>query len=938
MARPHGRGPFEPFETGPFEGIQEIRIPRPPRRFWVGLGFIGAALAVIFLTAPLVGFITENQWYEALGIGPVYRTRVGLEALLFFVGLAVAFAFAAGNAALALRLRSGLALRALGVRQRAVLTPAGYMAMGASALLALILAAGARTNWTNLALFLHYTPTGVVDPVYGMDVSFYLLQLPFLDALVGWLFGLVFMTGLIVVVVYAWRGDTIDLRLSPRAVAHLSAILGVFGLVAAAGAFLGRLELVFAHNGVVWGAGYTDVHARSWLSALQGVLAVGLAGLLFANVWLRRAQLLPSVVVIWVVVWILAALYPAAVQRFTVQPSELSQESPYIKREIEFTRRAYGISDVQVRPYGGDATITPQQVAADSATIDNLRLWDDKQIRETYQQLQSIRTYYSFHQIDLDRYQINGTLKQVEISARELDQRRLPPQAQNWVNQKLVYTHGYGVAASPVSAVVGDGLPDYVAGDIPPTGPLQVSRPDIYFGQLTTDFVLAPSRTSEFDYPQRDQNVVTHYKGSHGVSMAGANRLLWSLRAGDFNLLISPQIDDHTQILFRREVRSRVSAIAPFLSFYDDPYVVVVDGRIYWIQDAYVAADTYPYSQPVPDQVALAAGHNYLRNSVKVVIDAYEGTPTFYVADPTDPIIRAYAATFPGLFHPLPAMPAGLQAHLRVPPKQFEVQANLYATYHISDPTVLYEREDVWDLPLEPYYVLMRLPGETQPEYLQIIPFTPRGKQNLVAWLAVRNDPGHYGEMVAFALPKDKVIQGPQQVISRIQQTPEFSRDKTLFNQQGSSILEGNLLVVPIGDSFLYVQPIYLRATSSAQGLPELKRVILADATGSTPVAYQPTLAEALSQLVGQQVSAPGQTTQPTPPAGSNATQQQIASLVAQANQLYAEARAALQRGDLATYAQDVQKIGDILAQVQQLLQGGPVPRASPQPSPRTSP
>jgi uncharacterized membrane protein (UPF0182 family) len=936
MGGRYTRGPFDPFESRPFEGFQQIHIPRPPRRFWIGLGFVVAALLVIFLTAPIVGFITENQWYDALGLGSVYRTRVALQALLFFGALVLAFAFAAVNAIAALRLRSGGALRAVGIRRRFIRTGAGAGALGGCALIALVMAASARGDWQHLVLWQHYTPTRVTEPVFGMDVSFYLLTLPFLHDIDGWFFGLLFLTGLMVGLLYVWRGETLDLRLTAPALGHLSALLGVFGLAIAGGTLLDRFDLVFSHHGVVYGAGYTDVHVRTGLALAQAIFGLLLSGLLIANAFLRQQRIVIGAAAAWIVASIFTGVYPSLVQRVSVQPAELSQETPYIQREIQFTRQSYGVDKVGVKSFGGDQPVTPQALAADQATINNLRLWDNGPIQQTYQQLQSIRTYYTFNQIDLDRYNVNGSTVQVEISAREVDQSKLPSQAQGWVNQKLEYTHGYGVAASPVSAVVGDGLPDYIVGNIPPSGPLKVATPQIYFGQLTNDYVLAPSASQEFDYPSGADNARNSYEGGHGVSMSGTNRWLWAFRTGDFNLLVSSQVQDRTQMLYRRNIQDRIQAIAPFLQQYDKPYMVVVKGKQYWITDAYVTADTYPYSnaENLPDGT-----HNYLRNSVKVVTDAYDGTMSFYISDSTDPVIRAYAATFPNLFKPLSSMPLGLRQHIRVPPTQFYWQSTVYATYHISDPATLYNREDVWNLALTPYYVEMRLPGESQAEYLQIIPFSPLNKQNLVGWLAVRNDPGHYGQMVAFVLPKDKVVLGPQQITSRIQQTPTYSRDRTLLNSNGSSLIEGNLLVVPVGNSFLYFQPLYLQA-SSTQGLPQLKAVLMTDATGQTVVAYQPTLQLALNQLIGE--APPTQITSGTTTTPSQSTQQpatavspQVANLITQANQQYAAAQAALKQGDLATYANDMQQVGNLLQQVAALTGGSST--ASPSPSAKPS-
>jgi len=937
MARRYTRGPFDPFDQPPFGGFRDVQIPRPPRRFWVGLGFIGAALLVIFLTAPIVGFLTTIQWFDALGIKGVYLTRVGLETLLFFSGLIIAFLFGALNVAVTLRLRSGRALRAVGIRQRTLFSGAGALGLAAMAIVALILAGSALSKWQELALFTHATNTGTREPVYGLDVSFYLLTLPFIHSIVNWLFGLFFLVIVLVVGLYAWRGDTFDLRLPPRAVAHISLLVGGLAVVLGAQAFLDRYDLLFSHNGVIWGAGYADVNARSGVAVIRAVLAVLLAAGLFANVALRRPPLILAAVGIWLVVAVIGLIYPALVQRVSVAPSELSQETPYISREIQGTRQAFALGDVQTAPYTGDAPLTRQAIDGDQATIQNLRLWDNRQLQDTYQQLQSIRTYYTFQDIEIDRYPINGQTQQLEIAARELDPARLPPQAQSWVNQRLVYTHGYGVAASPVSAVVGEGLPDYVAKDIPPTGPLTIDRPQIYFGDIG-DYVLVPTEQNEFDHPSGDQNVQTNYTGSHGVQLNGANRLLWSLRTGDFNLLVSSRIQNRTQILFERNVQDRINTIAPFLQLYERPYVVVMNGRLFWIQDAYIGATTYPYSQAV-DQ---ANNQNYFRNSVKVVVDAYDGTMDFYTADKTDPIINAYAATFPGLFKPLDQMPSGLRAHLRVPRQLFTAQAEVYSTYHVTNPATFYNREDVWEMPanLTPYYVQMRLPGQTRTEYLQIVPFTPYHKQNLVSWLAVRNDGPNYGQMVSYVLSKDKVILGPAQIASRIQQTPEISRDLTLLNQQGSSVIQGNLLVVPVGASFLYFEPWYLKSVTTSQSLPELKKVIITDASTSGSVAYQSTLDQALTQVVGAEVvtgTTTPSTAPPTNPAPTGPTANPaVADLINQAVQHYTAAQNALKQGDLGTYQRELDLVGQLLQQISAIQKGGPAPSPSPSPSPRS--
>jgi hypothetical protein len=629
----------------------------------------------------------------------------------------------------------------------------------------------------------------------------------------------------------------------------------------------------------------------------------------------------------------------------SVTPNAQSYELPYIEREIAGTKAAYGLSNVSVGNFTGDQPLTAQDVQNDQVTINNLRLWDYSQLKETYEQQQTLRTYYTFNDIDIDRYLINGQYQQLEISAREINTSNLSAAAQQWVNIHLQYTHGYGAAASPVNAVQGEGLPQYVVGDIPPSGPLNITQPAIYFGEVTNDYVIAPSNTREFDYPQGSQDVFTNYTGTHGVPMTSVNKALWSLKLSDFNLLVSGQVTDKSLMLYRRGIKERAQEIAPFLKFDNDPYLVVVDGKLYWILDAYTTASSYPYSQAQDfgnDSI------NYIRNSVKVVVDAYEGTTKFYVIDSHDPIIKAYQATFPSMFKPIDAMAPGLRAHLRVPEDLFNIQVAVYAVYHINPDAfgakVFFAREDVWAvptaqnspttaaLPVTPYYVLFRLPGEQTPEFLLIMPYTPLGKSNLVSWLAARSDGAHYGEYTAYDLPKDKVIFGPQQVANRINANTTISADFTLFNQAGSSVQQGNLLVVPIGNSFLYFEPIYLRA-KQASSLPELKRVILAD---QDTVVYTSTLDQAIQQLVG---TAPPPTNNNPPPSTYTAAQvAEIQSLIAQANEHYTAAYAALARGDFATFGLEMQKVGQILQQLQTLAGTSSAPPAGATPSPKVSP
>jgi uncharacterized membrane protein (UPF0182 family) len=925
--------PFRPFD--PFESSAEIRIPRPPRRFWIGLGFFGVAILIFFIAGPVVTFLTDLQWYQALGLDEVYLTRVKLQLLLFFGSFAVALLFAALNVLLALRVRAGPSLLAVGIRRASVRSVAGVAGMLGAVFIAIVLSAGAGSRWQDLALFTNYVATGTTEPVFGLDVSFYLLQLPFWHDVVNWALGLGFLTLLMAGLLYTWRGDGFDFRITPLGIGHLSALLGFVAVVLAANAWLGRYDLLYSHNGFVWGAGYTDVNARVGLAAITTFVGIALAVVLAANLRIRRRAVPVYAIGIWVLMLLVSGIYPSLVQRLTVTPSEQQQERPYIQREIQGTRQAFGLDNVTTRNFNGNAPLTKKDIDDDRVTIDNLRLWDYRPLQDTYTQLQTIRTYYSFQDIDLDRYVVNGKYQQLEISAREFVPDKLPPQSQTWVNQRLTYTHGYGVAASPVNAVVGEGLPDYIVKDIPPVGSIPVDRPAIYFGEATNNYVLAPSAQPEIDYSKGSGEVTTSYTGTHGVRMEGSNRTLWALRTGDFNLLISNQIQDRTEILYQRNIVNRVQAIAPFLTLDRDPYIVISEGRLFWILDAYTSASTYPYSQVETNGLG-GNDVNYVRNSVKVVVDAYEGTPDFYINDPKDPLIRAYQAAFPKLFKPISSMPAGLKAHLRVPEDMFTLQANIYRTYHVSDPRVFYNKEDVWETPteqsgpnsaaqvLQPYYVLMRQPGESQPEYLLILPFTPRGKTNMIAWLAARNDDPNYGQMVAYQLPKDINIFGPQQVANRIQQDPVISQQFSLLNQQGSSVVQGNLLVVPVGNGFLYFEPVYLKATGG-QSIPELKKVILAD---SSRVVYADTLSQALDQLVGESTGVP-------PPSGGPPPTETIDSLLQQALQHYNAAQDALKKGDLGTYQKEMDEVGRLLKRIQDLRGSTP---STTSPSPGTTP
>jgi uncharacterized membrane protein (UPF0182 family) len=671
---------------------------------------------------------------------------------------------------------------------------------------------------------------------------------------------IVVLSALFAGAVYLAQGDLLldkdHGRMSSAAVAHGSALLGFFFAAKAWSYGLDRFLLLYADNGVVVGAGYTDIHVDlPILWALVG-LASAAALASWANVWARTYKLpLIAAVLVLGSSFVLALVFPAVFQRVYVKPSELQLEAAYIQRNIALTQEAYNLRQITVKPFPAEQDLTFQSILDNRATIDNIRLWDWQPLMDTYAQLQEIRTYYKFRNVDVDRYEIDGTYQQVMLSARELKPALLPHNAQTWVNLHVLFTHGNGVVMSPVTRRSAEGLPILYLHDIPPiasSGPA-VREPRIYFGQGASSYVIVKGSTPEFDYPQGKLNAYAPYDGTAGVAVGGtARRTLFAWYFDDPNILLSQYITDDSRILFRRNIQDRVRTIAPFLRLDQNPYMVISDGRLFWMQDAYTTSSWFPYAQAFTDD-----GSNYIRNSVKVVIDAFNGTVGFYVADPSDPVMATYQRIFPGLFKPFEAMSTDLRKHVRYPEDLFRIQAQVYRAYHMDAPEVFYNREDLWQFPREPvgsdgtkgaemapYYVIMRLPGETRAEFFLLLPMVPSQRQNMIAWLAARCDPPDYGKLIVYEFPKDKLVYGPSQIEARINQNTEISQQISLWNQMGSRVIRGNLHVIPIDNSLLYVSPLYLRAETGQ--LPELKRVI---AASGDRVVMEETLAGALAAL-----------------------------------------------------------------------------------------
>ena len=883
--------------------------------------------------------LIDALWFNSLGYRSVFITMLGARFGIFLAVWLAAFAaiLVSGLAAIGLsRDRERLhvvrrvdgngeislpdLIRALGDRVPwKLLVAAGALVLG------LFAAAGESSNWDTYLKAAYMVPFGSVDPAYGRDIGFYIFTMPLLEELRDLFLLILFLAAALGAAVY-WGRGAIDLRqtpprIVPGAIAHLSLLLGLFFAIRAYSYWLDRFGLLFHSNGVVFGLRYVDsVFWRPglWLLAILSVLA---ALLCLANLRERGVRLLIIAAVLVFVPAVAMNFIQPIVERLWVKPDELRVERPYLVRNIEMTRRAYKLDGVEVKPFSGTGLLTRASLSQDDATIKNIRLWDPRPLLATYSQLQEIRLYYDFKDIEVDRYPIDGRYTQVMLSARELDPARLP--SRTWVNEHLKFTHGTGIAMNPVNAKDSEGLPNFYIKDIPPTSSvgLRIAQPGIYFGEESEpdNYAIVKTNAPEFDYPRGNDNVFGYYQADSGIPVSGlARRLLFSYFFRDVNLLVTDTIQAQSRILIRRNIAERVARLAPFLTQDHDPYIVLNDGRLSWIIDCYTTSDHYPYSQRNPDQL------NYIRNAVKVVIDAYTGDTTFYVADPDDPIIRCWMRIFPALFKPMSEMQPSLRAHIRYPEDFFLVQTDIYRTYHMTDPQVFYNREDLWGFPrenyggdtvtMQPYYVIMRLPGESGQEYILMLPMVPRGRDNMISWMAARCDGEHYGHLLEYAFSKEKLVYGPYQIQARINQSPEISRQLSLWNQMGSKVILGNLIVIPIQDSLLYVEPLYIRAENGQ--LPQLQRVI---AAYSDRVVMGDDLSQTLNALFSVAPPSAPELTKVAPLAPSAGMPAALAPPGAtpadlkQASEHYDRALAALKLGDWTQFGQEMQELGRAL-------------------------
>ena len=919
---------------------------------WLWL-ILGGFLAITF-SGSLVHLTTEVWWFESVGFADVLWTRLRWQGAIATLSFTVWWLILFLNYAIAQRLTRERPLRVVQNPQWDPYLPAiiRYTSLGLITLLALTAAINGAETWQDVLKFLHPVDFGTQDPLYGREVSFYIFQLPLFEKihraaaeLLVW--GIVLAAG-----IYGLKGEIRPERgwkyfLTGEVKTHVCVLLAGLAVIFALGFWLARYELLYSSTGVVFGAGYTDVNARMQAYGIMGFITITVGILFVASLW-RSGFLLPlSAISLYAAVFLLiTGVYPWAQQKFVVEPNELQKEAPYIADNIELTRQAYGLKVIQQQSFEVKNQLDAATLDSNSATIDNIRLWDYRPLRSTYGSLQTLRPYYKFQDVDIDRYTLDNDYRQVMLSPRELVDDALPAQAQTWVNQHIIYTHGYGLAMSPVNKVTEDGLPEFFIKDLPPKSSvdLTVEQPRIYYGEATDRYILTGTDQAEFDYPLGNDNAQYNYSGPGGVPIgSGLRRLAYAYSLGNWQLLLSNSLGENSRIHYHRLIQERIRQLAPFLSLDSDPYIAVIDGRLQWIVDAYTLSNRYPYSEPlwrsegIQDvlqgramQDIVRGGTNYIRNPVKAVVDAYDGTLKLYVVDTSDPVLASFRQSFPTLFTNLDNAPPQLQAHFRYPQMLFKIQSQIYRAYHMDQPDVFYNQEDLWDFPtqitreenpeiLEPYYVIMKLPDAEAEEFMLIVPFTPVGKNNMVAWMTALCDGDNYGELLVYEFSRQALLYGPRQIDSRIDQDTEISQQLTLWNQEGSEVFRGDLLVIPIEESLLYVEPVYLQArgqNDNSNAIPELKRVIVAY---KDSIVMEENLEDSLTKLFGQRRRAPSppvndgatETTPPNP--APTATQ---AALIKSALEAYTQSQQALQRGDWQAYGAAQKRLGGILEQL----------------------
>ncbi len=850
-------GPYGPGQQSPQFRLEDLDFNKI-RRF-VRLGLLIVGLILVWLAISWShGFYTDWLWFESLGYQSVLFKIISSKLVLFVLGLAACLAIVLPNLYVVRKHAAGLRLWQQNIPVNIyeyAIKMLNWTAAGIMLLAAIVLSLNLAAEWESMLRFWHQTAFGKTDPVFENDISFYIFTMPVLEFVRYWLLTVVIAV-LVVVSAYYYlisllRGETFAVQ--GRIMSHLAILAAAAVVLFAAGHWLSRYDLLNSAMGAVHGIGYTEHKLLLPGYAFLTVVALACAGAMIAGGMTRNTRLILWPLGLWLGLNILMTIAaPGLVQRLVVEPSELAREKEYLQSNIEYTRNAFGLEDMVSSSHPAKGAVQRDVVDENQGTIQNIRLWDEGPLLQSYNQIQFFRLYYDFLQVHTDRYQVDDELRQVMLATRELSADKLPTEAQRWVNRHLQFTHGYGVAASPVTEVESGGRPSFFVRDVPPAGKISLDRPEIYYGLKSLDYVVARTRMQEFNYPGPEGPEYIHYQGSGGVELDSYfRRLMYAWKFKDINILISGEITGESLIQYRRTVQERFNTLSPFLQRDGEAYSVVADNRLVWIQDAYTTASRYPYSTP------WQGGFNYIRNSVKAVIDAYHGSVDYYVFEHEDPVIQTYQSIFPDLFQDKEEMPSSLQKHVRYPQDLFSVQSQMLLQYHMQDPVVFYNKEDQWSVPvqhsfgreeaLRPYYIVARLPGEDKEEFLLIQPFTPAERHNLVGWMAARMDGDNYGELILFRFPSGRHVDGPNQVEARIDNDAVISEQFTLWGQVGSEVFRGILLVIPVGDSLLYAEPIFLKPDTL--DFPELRRIILAD---SRQVVMHQTLDDSVDALVGE--------------------------------------------------------------------------------------
>lgn len=892
-----------------------VRLPRII--LFLILGFF---LSLFFLPQ-FISFYVDWLWFKDVRFEEIFSTKIKAQVITAFAGMLAGFLITYINIWFSMQATKGrtvvMTSYSQAIPQLDILKHFDRLKIIVPIGIGLFAGLMLNNSWLKFLYYFNAVDSGYSDPIFRKDVSFYLFTLPVYEIISSTLMLILGVSLVVAALNYILKGAVL---LTPKGVvseqaasAHLSVIGSLIFLVLAGKAYIGMHAILYSSHGHVAGATYTDIHSVIPFLKAQIFVALASAVIFMANIFLRRSLIFIGTVALYLVVsFIGSPVYPAVLQKFVVAPNELVKETPYIKHNIASTRKGFGIDTVEERDISGSTALDRNDIQKNSATIKNIRLWDHRPLLDTFSQIQEIRTYYDFASVGNDRYMINGEYRQTMLSPRELSTENIP--TRNWINETLTFTHGYGLTLGPVNQVTPEGLPVLLVKDIPPVSTeasVKVSRPEIYYGQLSSKYVIVNTKSKEFDYPSGEQNVFTEYSGKSGVAIDSFFRkLAFSAYFGSLKLFLSNDITRESRVLFHRNILDRVNKVMPFLMFDGDPYMVVSDdGQLFWIYDAYTVSNKFPYSQPI------ANGINYIRNSVKVTINAFDGSMKFYMTDREDPIIRTISKIFPGTLQPLSEMPADLKKHIRYPLDIFSIQTHVYSTYHMEEPQMFYNKEDQWEIPvmgtsakaeaMESYYTIMKLPEEKKEEFILMLPFNPKKKDNLSAWMVARSDAPYYGRLMVYRFPKDRLVYGPKQIVARINQDTEVSRQISLWDQRGSQVIQGTLLVIPIENSLIYVQPLYLRAETGK--IPELKRVIVAY---ENRIAMEETLDAALSRIFGDvKVS---EEAAPSSAVRLPAIKEET-GLASAAREHFDRAMNAQREGNWALYGEEIKKLGEII-------------------------